>query len=230
MQITQKTLATGIVLIGLTLAAIGADRPESYARPIEKKIFGTNDLAKASDLIGKEVRNAQGDDLGKVQDLIVSLDTGSVPYAIIAHGGLAGIGRTKTAVTASSLQCSGDGKTVMLSATKEELKAASKSPPEGWTYANGADWTKGIDGFYGVVPAHSTARYERQAAESVNERRQFTRERSQQGAAVDVTVENGVATVHGHVDNAQQKRDIESKLKTVPGIKSVDNQLNVRNY
>ena len=229
MQITQKNLATGIALISLVFTAVGADRLDSYGRPIEKKHFGTNDLAKASDLIGKEVRNAQGDDLGKVQDLIVSLDTGSVPYAIIAHGGLAGVGRTKTAVTASSLQCSGDGKTVMLSATKEELKAASKSPPEGWMYAKDADWAKGIDGFYGTVPAYSTARYEHQPAESASERRQFTRERSQKGAAIDVTVNDGVATVHGLADNEQQRRDIESKLKMVPGIKSVDNQLTLRN-
>ena len=221
MQKRQQTLAT-LVAVGMVFAATsnGADRPDQYGRTTEKN------LAKASDIIGKDVRNAQDEDLGKVQDLIVSLEHGTVPYAVITHGGAVGIGRTKTAVPLSSLQCSPDGKKVILSATKDELKAVSKTPPEGWTYVRDTEWTKGIDGFYGEAPAFG--RYERQRLESSTDRREFVRDRNLKDASVQMTIDDGVATLRGEANDENQRRDIEAKVKSMQGVKRVDNQLKLR--
>jgi sporulation protein YlmC with PRC-barrel domain len=223
-RIMQKRqhFAGALVVIGLALAMTsnGADQ---YGRTESKHIGLTNDLAKASDIIGKDVRNAQDEHLGKVQDLIVSLDAGSVPYAVIAHGGALGIGRTKTAVPVNALQCSADGKKVMLSATKEELKAASKTPPDSFVFASNAEWAKDIDGYFGH-PMFPEGRYERQRVGQPTEGRQYVREPS-----VRASVHDGVVTLTGEVMNDQQKRDIEAKLKTVAGITRVDNQLTSKN-
>ena len=220
----KQHLAGALVAISLALAttSYSADRPDQYGRTEGKHIGLTNDLAKASDIIGKDVRNPQDEDLGKVQDLIVSLQAGSVPYAVIAHGGAVGIGRTKTAVPISALQCSADGKKVILSATKDELKAASKTPPEGFLFAANSEWAKDIDGYFGK-PMFSEGRYERQPVGRPTESRQYVREPS-----VRANVNDGVVTLTGEVMNDQQKRDIEAKLKSVQGITRVDNLLTTK--
>jgi sporulation protein YlmC with PRC-barrel domain len=210
--------------LALAATSNSADRPDQYGRTERKHIGLTNDLAKASDIIGKDVRNPQDEDLGKVQDLIVSLGSGTVPYAVISHGGALGIGRTKTAVPLSALQCSADGKKVILSATKDELKAASKTAPEGFLYAANSEWAKDIDGYFGQ-PMFSEGRFERQpvGVGRPTEGRQYTREPS-----VRANVNDGVVTLTGEVMNDQQKRDIEAKLKTVQGITRVDNLLTTK--
>src|SRR5262245_12248806 len=49
---------------------------------------------EASDIIRKKVTNAQDEDLGKVQDLIINVENGTAPYAIIGMGGVLGANRT----------------------------------------------------------------------------------------------------------------------------------------
>src|SRR4030095_5515557 len=83
---------------------------------------------QASDFIGMKVTNAQNEDLGKVQDIIINTKNATAPYAIIAFDAVLGANRTKIAVPLSSLQCSADAKSLMLSATKEQWQAASKTP------------------------------------------------------------------------------------------------------
>ena len=55
----NQYLAGALVAIGLALATTSnsADRPDQYGRTERKHIGLTNDLAKASDIIGKDVRD-----------------------------------------------------------------------------------------------------------------------------------------------------------------------------
>jgi len=221
-------------------------------------IFGkTNEFATASDIIGKEVRNANDESLGKVSDLIVSLDSGRAPYAIIAHGGALGVGRTKTAVPIGELQCSGDRKTFVMSATKEDLKDASKTCPDTWPRGRDTEWSRTVDGFYGQPSAFATWRFERESLDASADRKEYVRDPNEKGATrlmkpadVDlyrrlsttlrtdatpeptdgykIVVEEGVVTLRGQVDTAAEKQDLESKARTVPGVQRVDNQLTVK--
>lgn len=238
MKTHQNTMKVALVITSLALAAIGADQKD-YGRKGEyqKDYPGKHKLSTASDIIGKEVRNDQNEDLGKIQDLILSLDSGRVPYAIIAHGGALGIGRTKTAVPVSALQCSGDGKTLTMSATKEQLRAASKTPSDAWVDARDADWAKTVDGFYGepVTWKKGQAQYERQSLEGVSERKEFIRDPSQQKGAelltkpVDTGTDQITVTLRGLVDSEMEKDKLESKVKAIQGVHRVDNQLKIKN-
>jgi len=216
----------------------------------------TNEFATASDIIGKDVRNASDESLGKVSDLIVSLDSGRVPYAIVAHGGALGVGRTKTAVPISEIQYSTDGKTVLMSATKEDLKAASKSCPDTWPRGRNTEWSRTVDGFYGQPSAFANWRFEREPLDG-SDRKQYVRDPNEKGATLlmkpadveiyrrlsttlrtearpeptdgyKITVEEGVVVLRGQVDTEAEKQDIESKARTVPGVQRVDNQLKVK--
>jgi len=221
-------------------------------------IFGaTNEFATASDIIGKEVRNSNDETLGKVSDLIINVDSGRVPYAIIAHGGALGVGRTKTAVPISEIQCSGDHKSVMMSATKEDLKAASKTCPDNWPRGRTTEWSHNVDGFYGQPSAFANWRFERESLDGSVERKQYVRDPNEKGATAlmkpadvelyrklsttlrtdatpeptdgyKITVLEGVVTLRGQVDTEAEKQELESKARTVPGVQRVDNQLTVK--
>jgi len=173
----------------------GSKERKEYVRDVNDKdgvvryntrdgsIFGkTNEFAEASDIIGTEVRNANGESLGKVSDLIVSLDSGRVPYAIIAHGGALGVGRTKTAVPIGELQCSGDHKTFVMAATKEDLKAASKTCPDNWPRGRSTEWSHNVDGFYGQPSAFATWRFEREPLDATLDRKEYVRDPNEKGA------------------------------------------------
>jgi uncharacterized protein YrrD len=224
----------------------------------EASIFGTtNEFTTANDLIGKDVRNANDESLGKVSDLVLNLDSGRVPYAIIAHGGALGVGRTKTAVPIGEIQCSGDHKAVMISATKEDLKAANKSCPENWPRGRTTEWSHNVDGFYGQPTAFANWRFERETVDSTIERKQYVRDPNEKGATrlmkpadveiyrrlsttlrtdatpvpadgYKITVEDGLVTLRGQVDTEAEKQDLESKARSVPGVQRVDNQLTVK--
>lgn len=51
-----------------------------------------------SAILSEEVESAQGQRIGYIKDLTVSLDTGTIAYAVLAVGGLFGIGTKLYAV------------------------------------------------------------------------------------------------------------------------------------
>ena len=46
---------------------------------------------RSDELIGTDVRSAQGDALGSVEDLVMSPQTGKIAYMVVARGGIFGI-------------------------------------------------------------------------------------------------------------------------------------------
>jgi hypothetical protein len=76
---------------------------------------------RASEIIGKTVKDAQNETLGKVEDLVVGRDD-KVVYAILSVGGFLGLGDKLVAVRYDELKREGKGMFVF-NATKDDLKA-----------------------------------------------------------------------------------------------------------
>ena len=77
---------------------------------------------RATKLLGSDIYNEQGENIGKLDDFIVGSDA-SVSIAIIAGGGFLGVGARMVAVPASMLTGNEKGQTVLPNATKEKLEA-----------------------------------------------------------------------------------------------------------
>ena len=58
----------------------------------EEGVFLDTNPTLASELIGLGVRNAEGDNLGEIQELIVDRENGDIHYAVVGAGGFLGIG------------------------------------------------------------------------------------------------------------------------------------------
>ena len=99
--------------------------------PIGKSMFVPQDqltgasVMSANDFIGKRVYSRNGDDIGKVADLILT-DDGSVSAVVLGVGGFLGIGTKDVAISMASIDMAKDGNSVKLvmDATKDQLKAA----------------------------------------------------------------------------------------------------------
>ena len=106
---------------------------------------------RAKDLMGMAVRNAADENLGKIEDVVIDLDTGHIRYAVLSFGGFLGVNDKFFAVPWKALRMTpdkdGKGYHVQLSVDKERLKTAPGFPKDNWPdYAN-PSWTK-VDDFY----------------------------------------------------------------------------------
>jgi len=178
MQTKKQRITVVLIAAGLGLANAGVQAqetvPPDQSRTKDTESYNRSDYArsgdvkhgqhvKASKLIGTEVKNDQGDRLGKIDDLIISHNN-SVRFVVLSVGGELGIGDRKVAVPINNLRCS-DG-TARLSATSDQLKNASKTTT-GWTAYSGQAWARDVDGFYGKpsvkgeVEARTTSHFHR---------------------------------------------------------------------
>jgi sporulation protein YlmC with PRC-barrel domain len=97
-------------------------------------------LMSASDYIGKTVYDQAGNNIGEVNDLIVSGD-GNVEAVILGVGGFLGIGEKDVAVNTQAVQMVQDGDTqrLVVQSTKEALEAAPSYDRASRRYATGTD-------------------------------------------------------------------------------------------
>jgi sporulation protein YlmC with PRC-barrel domain len=82
-------------------------------------------VISANDFIGKRVYSRAGDDIGEVNDLIMT-GNGGVQAVVLGVGGFLGIGEKDVAISMASIDMTKDGETVKLvvDGTKEQLAAA----------------------------------------------------------------------------------------------------------
>jgi sporulation protein YlmC with PRC-barrel domain len=79
---------------------------------------------KASKLIGMEVQNEQGQNLGDIKDIVINLEKGTVSYAVLSSGGVLGVGEKLLAVPLTAFTRSADEKHLVLQASKDNISQA----------------------------------------------------------------------------------------------------------
>jgi PRC-barrel domain len=84
------------------------------------------------DVIGKRVVNLEGEDLGKIEDVIIDAPNARVSYAILSFGGFLGVGDKLFALPWVSLFYSPENGSFGLKADKELLKRAPGFDRNNW--------------------------------------------------------------------------------------------------
>jgi sporulation protein YlmC with PRC-barrel domain len=113
----------------LTAAALALMVAPSFITPASAQSQSPNAMAaqthslRASKLIGTEVYNDQGEDIGKLEDILVK-DAASEPQAVLSVGGFVGGGEKLVVVPLSHISLKA-GKASM-TATKAEMAALPK--------------------------------------------------------------------------------------------------------
>lgn len=122
-------------------------------------------LAVTSDLRNTTVVNDQGQELGKITDLIVDLGSSRVAYAILSAGGFLGIGESQFPVPWEALKTGSDGK-IVLPIEKDHLEAAPRFSHDLWPGVATRDWQAALYRYYGLeAPAWARSHAETAAAQ-----------------------------------------------------------------
>jgi sporulation protein YlmC with PRC-barrel domain len=109
-------------------------------------------VLSSSTICKDKVKNAAGEDLGKVEDLMIDLDTGRIAYAVLSFGGFLKVGNKLFAIPWKALTVDTVNKQFILNASKTVLENAPGFDKDNWP--DMADPTFGTDIYrhYGYKP------------------------------------------------------------------------------
>lgn len=96
----------------------GADQMRSQMGMTDQQALMVH---RASQVIGTDVRNSQGDDLGRISDIVLDPSMTQVSYAVLSHGGALGMGAKRFAVPWTALQMQGKDQPALLNISKSDL-------------------------------------------------------------------------------------------------------------
>jgi sporulation protein YlmC with PRC-barrel domain len=109
-------------------------------------------ILSATTLIGDKVTNAAGEDLGKVEELMIDLESGRVAYAVLSFG----IGFLKSdklfAIPLASLAVDQENKRFTLSVTREMLETAEGFEKNQWPDMADPAFMARTYSHYGIKP------------------------------------------------------------------------------
>ena len=110
-------LSAGIAFVSNGVGAQGVPQTVELAKiDVQKLAAGY----RASKVIGSSVVNEENEVIGKIDDLLISLD-GKEPYAVLSIGGFLGMGTHLVAVSYETLK-STDDKILLPGGTKNSLR------------------------------------------------------------------------------------------------------------
>jgi len=109
-------------------------------------------VLSSSTLSGDPVRNVQGEDLGKIEDFMIDLESGRIAYAVLSFGGVLGIGDKLFAVPWKAMTVDTDRHCFVLNVPKERLKDAPGFDKDNWPDITNIEWGTQVNSFYGTKP------------------------------------------------------------------------------
>ena len=96
-------------------------------------------LVKTSELIGKDVKDAQGEKLGEIHDLVLAPDYRQVSYVAVSSGGVFSINSKLHAIPWQAVRADAKGN-VTMSATKDQFKQAAGFTNSYWPSQGDPRW------------------------------------------------------------------------------------------
>jgi sporulation protein YlmC with PRC-barrel domain len=109
-------------------------------------------VLSGSSLKGDRVVNYKGEDLGKIEEIMIDLDRGRVAYAVLSFGGFLGLGDKLFAIPWQAITVDTVKKQLILNADKALLEKAPGFDKDNWP--DMADLSLGttLYGYYGYKP------------------------------------------------------------------------------
>jgi sporulation protein YlmC with PRC-barrel domain len=109
-------------------------------------------ILAASTLEGDKVRNSAGEELGKIDEIMIDIPSGKVAYAVLSFGGVLRMGNKLFAVPWSKLRVDQDEKCFILDVDKHTLESAPGFDKDNWPDMADTTWGSEIYQYYGASP------------------------------------------------------------------------------
>lgn len=109
-------------------------------------------VLSAGTLCGDAVRNAEGEHLGTIEEIMLDLHTGRVAYAVLACGGFLGMGDRLFAIPWAAMKLDTGTHEFILNVTKETLQRAEGFDKDDWPDFADLSVSKRIHDHYRITP------------------------------------------------------------------------------
>lgn len=113
---------------------------------------GQRRVVSSSTLRGNRVRNSSGEELGKIEEMMLDVPTGKVAYAVLSFGGFLGIGEKLFAVPWQALELDQREHEFILNVDKKLLENAPGFDRDNWPDMADPRFCAQIYGYYGFEP------------------------------------------------------------------------------
>src|SRR5690349_19936845 len=118
---------------------------------------GTSDgpgpeVMDAATLIGDAVVNANDEDLGKVEAIMLDVQSGRIAYAVLSFGGFLGMGSKLFAIPWSALTLDAGEHRFILDVPKDRLENAPGFDKDHWPSMADTAWATEVHSYYNVRP------------------------------------------------------------------------------
>jgi sporulation protein YlmC with PRC-barrel domain len=120
-----------------------------YQGPDARKGPGP-ELMGADTLIGNDVYNREGDDIGDIKEIMLDMRSGDVAYAVLSFKPFLSMGEKLFAVPWQALKLDTEHKRFTLNIDKDALKAAPGFDKSHWPDMSDQIWQTQINKHYGV--------------------------------------------------------------------------------
>ena len=113
-----------------------------FSRIRTKRIDASADISKNACLLGvkslvaNSVYDAEGNLVGKLEEIVIDTRTGCVRHAVLAVGGILGIGRKRLAVPWSALNPDANYRRCVVDVTQMQLTAVRVPDNDPWLQRN----------------------------------------------------------------------------------------------
>lgn len=148
-----------ITLIGASALAVlpvtagnGATPPSAATLTQQPSLAAAGKSAKASTLLGMEVRNYQDEKIGKIVELAVDIESGRLVQIVLSSGGFAGIGDAIYTVPPNALRHDPAQKYIQMDATAAKLKGSPEFTMSQWDQSFDTASLSKAANYYGVAP------------------------------------------------------------------------------
>jgi sporulation protein YlmC with PRC-barrel domain len=99
---------------------------------------------KASMLIGSSVKNAAGEGIGRIKEIMIDLEEGRITYAVLSFGGLLGLGSKLFAIPWNTLTFRPHENVFILNVDKERLRNSPGFNKNHWPDTADLKWSTGV--------------------------------------------------------------------------------------
>jgi sporulation protein YlmC with PRC-barrel domain len=141
-------LAIWGLLLALEALAQGAPTPAPGASPSLQDAV----LLRSKTLFDYRVKSQQGEDLGKIEEVMIDMEMGRMAYAVLSFGGFLGLGNKWVPVPWDAVALQPDEKVLLLKIEKEKLQKAPNFEPATLPDLANRQWGAVIHTYYGYPP------------------------------------------------------------------------------
>lgn len=103
---------------------------------------------KASSIIGTDVVNTKGENLGDIKEVVIDPATGKVAYAVVSFGGFLSMGEKLFAIPFSSFKYDHAENEYVLDTSKERLESAPGFDADHWPKMSDEKWNRDVHKYY----------------------------------------------------------------------------------